>query len=132
MDTQAEPAAPLGAAASLSALGATLAETLAARLELALVELREEGERRKAQLALAAIAGFFLALALLLATLFAVVVFWESHRLAAIAGMAAIDVAIAAAAFLRLRHLVAAAPPPFEATLAELAADRDLLRGQGE
>lgn len=129
---RAESAPRAGPAAALRALGATLAETLAARAELALVELREQAERRKAMLVAAVLAGFFLALAVLLASVFVIVLFREEHLLAAIGGMAALDLAIAAAAYLRLRRLAATAPAPFEATLAELAADRDLLRGRGE
>lgn len=127
-----EPRAPGGALASLRALGATLADAAATRIELAVVELREEGERRKALVILGVAGGVFLAMGLLLATFFVVVLFWETHRLAAIGAMTLLYLAIGAAAFARLRAKSRAAPPPFEVTLRELAADRDMLRGHHE
>ena len=129
MDRQAEPVPPAGLTASLRALGATLAELLAARAELAVVELRQEGERKKEMIALAAAGALFLALGLLVATLFIVVLFWDTHRLAAIGGVAIAYLALSAAAFGRLRGKAATNPAPFEATLREFAADRDMLAG---
>ncbi|HXZ48831.1 MAG TPA: phage holin family protein [Usitatibacter sp.] len=131
MDSQPTPSGA-GLGASLRALGATLLEMLGTRAELAVIELREEADRRKEGLALAMVAGIFLALAMLLAALFVVLVFWDTHRLAALAGVTALYLAISAAAFLRMRARERAAPPPFEATLRELAADRELLRGRDE
>jgi uncharacterized membrane protein YqjE len=121
-----------GPVASLRALAATLLEVLGTRAELAVVELREEGERRTRMLALALVGGLFLALALLLAAQFVVVLFWDTHRLAALGAVTLAYLGVAAFAFLRLRQQKLAAPPPFEATLRELAADRDLLRGNRE
>lgn len=123
---------PPGPGASLRSLGATLLQLVGTRAELAVVELREEGERRKEMLVLGVVAGLFLALGLLLAALLVVVIFWDSHRLAAIGGVTALYLAVALLAFLRLRQRARASPPPFEATLREFAADRDLLRGRGE
>lgn len=129
-----QPPAPSGKGpvASLRALGATLFEVVATRTELAVVELREEGERRKQELVLVAVGALFLALGLLLVALLVVVLFWDTHRIVALGSVAALYLGIAAFAFLRLRAKAAAAPPPFEATLRELAADRELLRGRGE
>jgi len=130
-----EPQSPVsatGPVASLRALGATLVELVGARAELAVVELREEGERRKEMLVLAAVAGLFLALGLLLAALFVVVFYWDTHRVAAIAAMTLLYLGIAAAAFMRMRWKAARAPAPFEATLRELAVDREILGGRGE
>ena len=129
MEEAKDPAGPLD---SLRALGATLAEAVETRIELALVELREEGERRKQMLVLAVTGGLFLAMGLLIAAFLVVVVFWDTHRLAAIAGVTLLYLGIAAAAFLRLREKVRSAPAPFEATLRELAADREMLKGQRE
>ena len=118
-----------GPIASLRALGATLLELVGTRGELALVELREEGERRKQMLGLALAGTLFLGLGLLLAALFVVVVFWDTHRLAALGAVTILYLGIAAVAFVRLREMVRTSPPPFEATLRELAADRELMRG---
>ncbi len=119
-----------GAGASLRALGATLVELVGTRAELAVLELREEGERRKEMLVLALAGALFLALALLLAAFFVVLLFWDSHRLAALGGVTIAYLAIAGVAFGRLRAKARASPPPFEATLRELAADVEALRGK--
>lgn len=132
MEPQPPPSSGAGPGASLRALGATLLELVGTRAELAVVELREEGERRKEMLLLTLVAGVFLALGLLLAALFVVVLFWDDHRLAAIGGVTALYFGVAALAFLRMRHRARTSPPPFEATLRELANDRELLRGRHE
>ncbi len=130
MDPQPPPRA--GPFASVRALGATLLELIGTRGELALVELREEGERRKEMLGLALAGALFLGLGLLLAAFFVVVYFWDTHRLAATGAVTLLYLGIAAAAFLRLREKQRTSPPPFEATLRELAADRELLRGRDD
>jgi uncharacterized membrane protein YqjE len=129
VDQQAEPVPPAGLTASLRALGATLVELLGARAELAVVELRQEGERKKEMIVLAAAGALFLALGLLVATLFVIVLFWDTHRLPAIGGVAIVYLALSGAAFVRLRYKAAGNPPPFEATLREFAADREILGG---
>ena len=123
---------PTGTLASLHALGATFVEALETRVELALVELREAGERRKALVVLAVTGGLFLAMGLLLAAFFVVVLFWDTHRLAAIGGVTLLYLGIGAWAFWRMREKSQSMPPPFEATLRELAADREMLKGRGE
>jgi uncharacterized membrane protein YqjE len=121
-----------GLVSSLRALGATLADLVGTRAELALVELGEMAERRKRALVLAIVGGVFLAMGLLLAALFVVALFWDTHRLAAIAGVTLLYLVIGLGALLRLRALEEASPPPFEATLRELSLDREMLRPRDE
>ena len=125
METQA---AGDGLAASLKAFGTTLLDMVGTRAELALVELREEGERRKRMFLLALACTFFLALGLMFAGVLVVAVFWDSHRLPAIAGVMLVYLAVALAAGVRLATMMRETPPPFDETLRGLAADRDLLR----
>jgi uncharacterized membrane protein YqjE len=115
---------------SLRALGATFLAIVGTRAELAVVELREEGERKKEMLILAGVAAVFLALGSLLVAFFVVVVFWETHRVAATAAVTLLYLGIGAGALLRLRQKARASPPPFEATLAELAKDLEMLKGR--
>ena len=84
------------------------------------------------QMVLALAGALFLGMGLLLAALFVVVIFWDTHRLAALGAVTFLYLGIAAIAFARLREKVRTSPPPFEATIRELAADRDLIRGQRE
>jgi uncharacterized membrane protein YqjE len=120
---------PPGIAASLRALGATLQDIVATRVELAVVELREMREHGKAVLVLGVLAAIFGALGLLLAAMFVVLVFWDTHRIAAAGGVTALYLAIAAVALLRLRTRSLEAKTPFEATLREFMADRETLAG---
>jgi len=113
---------------ALRSIGATLEETLRIRGALFAVELREEVERRKARLVLAVAAGAMLHTAFLLATALVAALFWDTHRVAAIAVMAALYLAGGAAAILRLRANAAASPDPFAETLRELGRDLAGLR----
>ena len=113
---------------SLLALGATLNEALRIRGALFAVELREEVERRRQMLILAALGFAFLHTALLVGSLFVVAIFWDTHRLAAIGAMAAVYLACGAAAIMRLRQKAAASPAPFAATLGELEQDLAQMR----
>ena len=56
------------------------------------------------------------------------VVFWDTHRVIALAVMAAFYLAFGAVVLVRLRVAVAASPPPFAASLDELHRDLDQLR----
>lgn len=121
-----------GLFASARALGATLLEIVGTRAELALLELREEGERRKVIVAWLAAAGFCLALGIVFASVLVIACFWDTHRLAAIGGVSLFYLAAAAVAYAQASARMREAPPPFEATLRELAADREALRGSHE
>lgn len=117
---------------SLRALGASFAGLVRTRVELAIVELQEEAERRKGMAALAAVTGVFLALGALLFAIFVIVAFWETHRVAAAGGMTVLYLAIGGLALLRLKRRAAEMPQPFEATLAELKHDVEALQGSHE
>jgi len=124
-----EPGARPGVLDSLRSLVATFFEAAGTRVELAAVEFQEQSERRKELLILAVVAGVFGAMGLLLVAFFVVVAFWDTYRLTAIAAVTLIYLGIAVAAVLRMRAKARAMPPPFEATLRELAADREMLKG---
>jgi uncharacterized membrane protein YqjE len=129
MDT---PEAERGTLASLKGLGAGFVALLRTRIELAVVELREEAERKKQALVLGAIGGVFLAMGALLFAFFVVFAFWDTHRVAASAGVTLVYLGIGVVALLRLKRITAGNPPPFEATLAELAKDAEALGGGHE
>ena len=117
---------------SLRALAASFLGLVRTRVELAIVELQEEGERKKAMLVLAAAAGVFLTLGALLFAIFIIVCFWDTHRVAAAGVMTLLYLAIGAYSLMRLKQSAAASPPPFAATLEELKRDVDALRGTHE
>jgi uncharacterized membrane protein YqjE len=115
---------------ALRAFAATLEGTLRVRGQLFGVELREEIERRKQMLLLAVIGAVFLHMALVVLTFFVAVLFWDTHRVAALGAMALLYLALGAFAILRLRAAAAASPPPFAATLSELDKDLGVLRSE--
>ena len=119
---------PTGFFASLRAFGATFCEAVGIRGSLFAVELREEIERRKAMLLLLAICAICLHMALMLVTALVVIVYWDTHRVGAVAGMAVLFLGLRLAAFAGLHRAVAASPAPFAATRAELERDLAQLR----
>jgi uncharacterized membrane protein YqjE len=131
VDSEHEAPQP-GPLDSLRALGATFLALIGTRAELLVVELREEGERRKEMLVLAGVAAVFLGLGLLLVALFVVVLFWDTHRVVATGAVTLVYLGIGAGALARLREKARASPPPFESTLAEFAKDIEMLKGRGE
>lgn len=126
MDKPPGEAGPLGSA---RALGASLLALLGTRVELAAIELKEETERRKRLAVLALVAVLFLGAGLLLLAFLLVVLYWDTHRLPAIAGVTLLYTAIGAWAFLRFRAILRDSPPPFSATLDEFKRDLDMVRG---
>lgn len=125
---------PTGAAPldSARALGASFLALLGTRVDLVWLELEEEAGRRKHQLLLACIAAVFLACGLLLLAFLVVVLFWDTYRVAAIAGVTLAYLGIGAWAFLRLRTILRDSPPPFSATLAEFRNDMQMIRGSDD
>ena len=130
MSQQSSASPQTGALASLRGLGASFLALVHTRIELAVVELREEGERRKDMLVLAAVAAVFLTLGAAFLGLFVVVLFWDSHRVLAAGAVTALWIAIGLYALARLKRRVRESPPPFEASLAELAKDLEALKGR--
>lgn len=115
---------------SLRALGASFLALVHTRIELALVELREEAERRKEVVVLAAVGGVFLALGALLLAMSIVVFFWDTHRLRAAVIVTGVYLGIGLFALWRISQRRRTAPPLFEATLGEIAKDVEALRSR--
>jgi uncharacterized membrane protein YqjE len=119
-----------GLSGALARLGASSLELVRTRVELASLEFVEEQERRKDQVLLIGVAAFAFAFALFAASAFVVAYFWDSHRLAALAGVTILYLLIGAGALWRLDVQRRTAPRPFAVTLAELERDRQWLSEQ--
>ncbi|MDQ2963460.1 MAG: phage holin family protein [Pseudomonadota bacterium] len=117
-----------GLAGALSGMIATAVALLRTRLELATVEFEEERERIKIMLVLIVGATMFACFALVTVSVWVVACLWESHPLAAIAGVAIFHALVAGGAVLALKQQVKAHGRPFAATLAELERDADAIR----
>ncbi len=120
-------ASPEGLFASLKTLGVTLTAILQNRLELLSTDIAEERARLGSILLLSLAALFCLGVGVLLLTLLIVVLFWDTHRLAALGTLSVLFLAtggwVGAIALQRLRNK----PRLFEASIAELARDREHL-----
>ena len=116
-----------GLLASLQRLLATSAEVLRTRVEILSTEFEEEGVRLRELFFLEQVSLFFLGVGLLLATLFTVLIFWDSHRLSALAAFAVLYLAAGVGTALLLRRKLRNRPRLFSATLAELGKDRERL-----
>ncbi|MGI4721232.1 MAG: phage holin family protein [Janthinobacterium lividum] len=115
--------------AAVRQFGANLLDLARTRLELAAVELQEGAHRLLGYLVWAAVAAVLGLFALALAVLFVLVLFWDTHRLAAVGGMTVLFALGCAIAAMRVRAGLAKRPPVLPATLAELRKDAAALKG---
>jgi uncharacterized membrane protein YqjE len=117
-----------GLTGSLRQLASSLAATLHSRVELFALEIGRERDRA-VRLVVIAVAGlFFFMLAAFTATVLVIIVFWDSHRIAAAGTLFLIDL-VAGLLLLKLaRKEAAKAARPFESTREQLRQDRDALR----
>ena len=113
---------------SIRQLGTTFVALLHTRIEIVAIEFEEERVRIRQALLLGIVAGFSLAVATLLAVVFLVVVFWDTHRLIAIGVLFLVFLAIGGGCLLAMAHNARTRPRLFASTLAELAKDGDRLR----
>lgn len=116
-----------GLLASLQQLLASSAEVVRTRVAILSTELEEEGVRVRELFLLAQVALFFFGLGLLLVTLFVVLAFWDTHRLAVLASFAVLYLAIGGGTAWMLLHKLKTRPGLFASTLAELGKDRERL-----
>jgi uncharacterized membrane protein YqjE len=112
---------------SLKTFSATLIAITHTRLELLSTDLEEEREHLLSVLVLGLLALFCIGVGLVLATIFVVVAFWDSYRLAALGTLAALFVLAGAAAVGFVKHKLRTKPRIFAASLLELSKDRQAL-----
>lgn len=116
---------------SVGRIGAALIAMVQTRLELAAVEIEEESRRLLGSLVLALMSLILFGIAMLLVALTIVMVFWDSYRLEAASGLAALFTLAGAFIALKVRSGFAAKPPLLAATLAELNKDINYVRNAG-
>ena len=110
-------------AAAAGRIASILVAMVGTRLELAAVEFQEDARRLLGYLAWSLLAAFLAGGAILLVALFVILLFWDSYRLQAVAGMAALLGLGGALIVMKVRSGLNAQAPLFAATLAELRAD---------
>jgi uncharacterized membrane protein YqjE len=112
---------------SLKRLASTLLAIIQTRLELLSSEMEEERLRIGQLLFYGSVALFFFGLAIMLLTVFVVVVFWDSNRLLVLGGFAVLYFVAGLLAWNASRRVAQEKSKLFSASLAELADDRDQL-----
>jgi uncharacterized membrane protein YqjE len=121
------PAESGGLLQSLRNLGGTLIALLQARLEIVSGEFEEQRLRLQQLVLLAVVAGFCLAVGVLLAVTFLTVLLWDTYGIAAIGGMCVVFLGIGFAFVALLIAKANSRPRLFAATLDELTKDREAL-----
>jgi len=116
---------PRGLFTSLRKLGSTLFATLHSRIELLALELDRERTRIVRLVLLGLAAVFFLALGAITATIFLIVLFWDSQRLVVIGFLTVLYLGIGAALVAFAKREAALSKRPFSASLEELRRDRE-------
>lgn len=118
---------PHGLFDSLRALLATAAELLQTRLELAGTEVEEQVARLASLLIWSIVALFLGFTAIVLIAIALIVAFWDTHRVLVAGGLAGLFAILAGAALANLSAQLRDRPRLFQATLDELAKDRQRL-----
>lgn len=123
-----DPGSEGGLLDSIRKLAITLTGALQTRLGIFATELEEAKLQLSQLLLLGLVALFCLGLGIVLLTVFFVVLFWDSYRLAVLGIMAGVFLGMGIFAVLALRAKAAENTKMFSATLAELAKDREQLK----
>ena len=113
-----------GLRGALAQLGAALLGVARTRLELVTLEVGEARARATEQLVLILVAGLFFAFALLAASALVVVVFWDTHPIAALSGVMIAYLVLGLIALWRLSAKRQSGSRPFAGTLAQIERDR--------
>ena len=125
--SSSRPSAGLGLFDSAKALLGTLIGIVHNRLELLSTELHEEIGRVALMLLWGAVALFFAFLAVAFIALLILIAFWDDHRMLVAGLLAVAFVVLALVSGFAAREQIAAKPRPFDASLNELAKDREEL-----
>jgi uncharacterized membrane protein YqjE len=116
---------------TLGRLAATLLAMVQTRLALASVEMEEQSQRYLGYLLMSLLALFLFGIAVVLLALFVIILFWDTHRIEAVLGMAALFALAALGVGMKVRAGFAAQAPLLSATMGELQKDIDFLKTAG-
>ena len=108
---------------SVGRLGSTLVDMVHTRLELAAIEVEEESQRMLGFLLFALLALVLFGVAFILLAFLVIVIFWDTHRVAAVAGMAALFGVAGAIISMKVKSGFANKPRLLGNTIEELRKD---------
>ncbi len=100
------------------------------RLELLGVELQEELERQAGNLVWLIAAFVFGGLALLLASILLLIIFWDTHRIMVAVALPLVYAVLSVVCVLCLRYRRHHAPPAFALTVEEFRRDQEAILGK--
>lgn len=109
-------------------IGGTLLDMVRTRLELAALEIEEETQRIVGYFVMALVALILFGIAMVLLAFTIILVFWDTHRLAAAAGLVVVFGGGAMIAFYKLKSGFSNRPRFMEATVAELNKDLNFIK----
>lgn len=124
---QREGAGILDSLRSVAATGLAMVQT---RVDLLATELEEEVQRVVRMALLAAVAGFFGGLFVLMLALLVVIVFWDDHRILAASLMTGLFLVVSLGALSALKRISRSRPRLLAATRDELRRDRESLEAR--
>ena len=124
-NTQHSAEGLLGSLKSLSSLVVAIAHN---RLNLLSTDLEIARERTVSVLMMVLVALFCLCFGALLLALFVVVIFWDTHRLIALASVTGLFLLVGSIYLWRVLRALKRMPATFEASLTELAKDYKALK----
>lgn len=116
---------------TIGRIGGTLIAMAQTRLALAAVEIEEESQRMLGYFVLALLSLILFGIAMVLVALAIILVFWDSYRLEAAVGLAAVFAAAGTLVAFKVRTAVANKPRLLAATAAELNKDLNCIRNAG-
>ena len=116
---------------SVGRLGSTLVDMVHTRLELAAVEVEEESQRMLGYLLFGLLSIILFGVAFLLLAFLVIVLFWDTHRIAAVGGMAALFAVAGAIVAMKVKAGFDNKPRLLEHTIAELRKDMAYARTAG-
>lgn len=108
---------------SVGRLGSTLVDMVHTRLELAAVEVEEESKRMLGYLLFGLLALVLFGVAFLLLAFLVIVLFWDTHRVAAVGGMTALFAAAGAIIAMKVKAGFDSKPRLLQNTIEELRKD---------
>ena len=118
------PGGSRGLLESLKALGSTLLAVAHTRLDLLSVDLEEQLAHFFALLVLTLVALFWLGIGVVLVVVLLIEIFWDTHRLPALSGLAGFFLVVGTAVWVVAARKANAKPRLFASSLAELGKDR--------
>ncbi len=116
--------------AAVGRIATTLVAMVQTRLELASVEMEEQSQRWLGYLLMSMLALFLAAIAIVMCALFVIILFWDTHRIGAVLGLAAVFALSALAVGLKVRSGMKAQPALLSATIGELRKDLEFLSAE--